>query len=90
MYGWTGAVNRSRRHARSAGPRPRGRVRPDRLGTRTGGAEPPVRLWCLDELARRTALALARPAAADLAFVGRSLDSAYGLLTGAHEDTSRC
>lgn len=62
-----------------------GGTREARLGTLAAGAgtaEP----WHLPELTVCTGKVLARAHAADLCFVGRSLDSMYDLLTGALED----
>ncbi|WP_327291846.1 hypothetical protein [Streptomyces sp. NBC_01198] len=56
-----------------------------RLGALTDGTGP-ARLWHLPELTACTGKVLARSRAADLCFVGRSLDSMYDLLTGALED----
>ncbi|MFJ5613364.1 hypothetical protein ACIQCJ_28780 [Streptomyces sp. NPDC093221] len=61
---------------------------PDRLGTLADGSEP-VRLWHLPALTQCTGKVLARSRAADLRFVGRSLDSMYDLLTGALEHADR-
>lgn len=64
-----------------------------RLGTLTasGGDAPaaPGVPWHLGELTVCTGKVLARSHAADLCFVGRSLDSMYDLLTGALEDAGR-
>lgn len=60
---------------------------PDRLGALADGTGP-ARLWHLPELTVCTGRVLARSRAADLCFVGRSLDSMYDLLTGALEGTS--
>ena len=64
-----------------------GGAAPARLGTLTDGA-PPARPRHLPELTTCTGKVLARARAADLCFVGRSLDSMYDLLTGALEDTN--
>lgn len=61
---------------------------PDRLGTLADGSEP-VPLWHLPALTQCTGKVLARSRAADLCFVGRSLDSMYDLLTGALEHSGR-
>ncbi|WP_328916874.1 MULTISPECIES: hypothetical protein [unclassified Streptomyces] len=61
-----------------------GGTAPARLGTLTDGTGAP-RLWHLPELVACTGKVLARSRAADLCFVGRSLDSVYDLLTGALE-----
>lgn len=61
---------------------------PARLGALAEGAERPW-LGYLPELVRCTAKVLARAHAADLCFVGRSLDSMYDLLTGALEGGRR-
>ncbi|WP_329130315.1 hypothetical protein OG552_06930 [Streptomyces sp. NBC_01476] len=57
---------------------------PDRLGA-LGDDTGPARLWHLPELVVCTGRVLARSRAADLCFVGRSLDPMYDLLTGALE-----
>lgn len=57
---------------------------PDQVGTLADGAEP-ADLWYLPQLISCTGKILARSAAADLVFVGRSLDSMHDLLTGAFE-----
>jgi diadenosine tetraphosphatase ApaH/serine/threonine PP2A family protein phosphatase len=64
-----------------------GGAAPARLGTLTEGAKTP-RLRHLPELTACTGKVLARARAADLCFVGRSLDSMYDLLTGALEGTA--
>jgi hypothetical protein len=64
-----------------------GGAAPDRLGVLGAGAGP-ADLWHLPELTVCTGKVLARARAADLCFVGRSLDSMYDLLTGALEGTS--
>ncbi|WP_329180327.1 hypothetical protein [Streptomyces sp. NBC_01477] len=58
-----------------------------RLGALTDGTGP-AGLWHLPELTECTGKVLARSRAADLCFVGRSLDSMYDLLTGALEDAA--
>ncbi|MFG1807220.1 hypothetical protein [Streptomyces sp. NPDC049040] len=55
-----------------------------RLGALTDGTGP-ARLWHLPELTECTGKVLARSRAADLCFLGRSLDSMYDLLSGALE-----
>ncbi|MGW7517511.1 hypothetical protein ACWGJ2_18170 [Streptomyces sp. NPDC054796] len=62
--------------------------RPQRTGALTYGAQPPD-LWYLPALTDCAAKVLTRTSAADLCFVGRSLDSMYDLLTGAFDGTSR-
>lgn len=61
---------------------------PARLGGLADGTGP-ARLWYLEELTECTAKVLARSRAADLCFVGRSLDSVYDLLIGAFEGVPR-
>lgn len=58
-----------------------------RLGALTDGTGP-AGLWHLPALTECTGKVLARSHAADLCFVGRSLDSMYDLLTGALEDAA--
>src|SRR4051794_21894147 len=58
----------------------------DQLGTLLDGVPEPD-LWFADELVVCAARILARSADGDLRFVGRSLDSAYDLLTGALDET---
>jgi diadenosine tetraphosphatase ApaH/serine/threonine PP2A family protein phosphatase len=65
-----------------------GGAAPARLGALADGTGP-ARLWYLGELTECTGKVLARSHAADLCFVGRSLDSVYDLLTGAFEGASR-
>ncbi|MEW2522080.1 hypothetical protein [Actinacidiphila alni] len=61
---------------------------PDRIGALADGVAP-AELWHLPGLTQCTGKVLARSRAADLRFVGRSLDSMYDLLTGALEHADR-
>jgi hypothetical protein len=61
-------------------------VTPDQLGTLLAGTAPPS-LWFLDALVTCTGRILARSGGGDLVFVGRSLDSAFDLLSGALADS---
>jgi hypothetical protein len=63
-----------------------GGAAPDRLGGLPDGTGP-ARLWHLPELTGCTGKVLARSHAADLCFVGRSLDTMYDLLSGVLEGT---
>ncbi|MBA0050602.1 hypothetical protein E0L36_06730 [Streptomyces sp. AJS327] len=58
------------------------------MGARAEGGEP-ADLWYLSRLVECAARVLARSHAADLVFVGRSLDSMHDLLTGAYAGTPR-
>ena len=62
-------------------------IKPEQLGTLLKGTASP-NLWFLDELATCAARVLARSGSGQMFFVGRSLDSAFDLMTGALAGTS--